>query len=158
MKVEIPDVMGFKKHPATPGVYVSGYITNCQQIRTNCFQINCLPLDLLYGMLIIAIAEFRERLGANEGQIYVHHSRDLSCFSYVDGCAATFKLSHNMGLNRSMIRSSSLRKLVMHATRPQYTVSATSRCPDYLNMSILMSHFPGIMYCIWIWIFKLWHS
>lgn len=48
---------------------------------------------------------------ANEGQIYVHHSGDLSCFPYIDWCAAASTLSHNAGLNRSTITSFSLWKL-----------------------------------------------
>lgn len=106
------DVIGFQKHPGTSGVYVSGCITHFQQIRMNCFQRNCLPLDLLHVDHCHSIQQSSGRGSrANEGQICVHHSRDLSCFPYVDGCAATSKLSHNTGLNRSTITSFSLWKL-----------------------------------------------
>lgn len=93
----------------------------------------------------------------------VYHSRDLSCFPYDDGCAATSKLSHNAGLNCSTITLLSVWKfnhcklcawltsLSVHTA----TVYSTSLCTNYLKMSIFMSHGPRIIYCIWIGIFKL---
>lgn len=90
---------------------MSDCIASFQQIRMH-FQRNCLPLDLLYADHCCTTQQSAGRGSrANEGQIFVHRSRDLSCFPYVDGCAATSKLSHNVGLNRSAITSFSLRKL-----------------------------------------------
>lgn len=88
------------------------------------------------GLLIIAVLHGKGSTrgsGANEGQIYAHDGRDLSCLLYVDGCAATSKLSHNAGLNRSAITSfrfgnwSSIKYAlcwqahsISHSVQPQY--------------------------------------
>lgn len=128
---------------------MSGYIAHFQQMRPNCFQINSLSSDFLYSMLIAAIAEQRERLRANEGQIYVHHSRDLSCFPYVDGCAATGKLSRNVGLNRSMITSSSLWKLdlcTVHTLLTSLLSLTCNRAPVYSIWRRFMLH-SQYVYC-----------
>lgn len=131
---------------------------NVQQIRKSRFQRNCLPMKFY--------VDFRER--ANGGQIYLCQYMDSSGFSHVDGCAATFKLSHNVRLNHATITSVSLWKLKLcivctALTSPlsplfsAATVSATSCCTNYLKVSIFMSHAAEIMCSIWIWILKLWH-
>lgn len=143
---------------------MSGCITNFPQIRMNCFQRMCLRSDSLYADRCHTAWQSSGRgSGANEGQIYAHHSGDLSCFPYGDGCAATSKLSHNAGLNRSTITSFSLWKLklckvctvltcLLSPTFSTATVriSATSCRTNYLKVSIFMSHAAGIMYCIWV--------
>lgn len=72
---------------------LSGCIKCFQQIKMNLYAHDCQTTQQSSG----------RGSRANEGQIYVYHTRDLSCFPYDDGCAATSKLSHNAGLNCSAI-------------------------------------------------------
>lgn len=113
MKVEMPDVMGFFRNIQAPLEFMCQDVSQVfPQIRMNCFQRNCLPSESLHAdQRRITQQSSGRGSGANEGQIYVHHSGDLSCFAYGDGCAATSKLSHNVRLNRCAITSFSLWKL-----------------------------------------------
>lgn len=102
---------GIYLHQGTRGVHVSGYITHFQQINMNCFQVFTIGLAM-YSHTTQQSSGKGSR--ANEGQIYVHYRRNLSCFPYGDGFAATSKLPHNVGLNRSPITSFSLWKLELY--------------------------------------------
>lgn len=162
------DFLETSRHPWS--LCVRMYHKFFPQIRMNCFQRNCLPLESLHAdQCRVTQQSSGKGSGANEGQIYVHHSGDLSCFAYGDGCAATSKLSHNVRLNRCAITSFSLWKLklckVCTALTSLLSLTfnvATARLLLHAaqitqKVSIFMSHARGIMYCIWIWIFKLWH-
>ena len=110
-----------------------------------------------------------EAPGANEGQIYTCHGVELSCFSHVDGCAATFKSSHNVGLN--LLHNDIIFTLEIEPVYCMYSADnpaeATVQCglcmeaalcsTNYLNVSFFRWHAAGIMCSIWIWILKLWH-
>lgn len=102
------DVMGFKKHPGTPGVYVSEWITIYLADKE---VLSKKPFTVGLADCHATRQSSGRGSGANEGQIYVNPGRKLSCFPSVDGCAATFILSHNVGLNRAAITSFSHRKL-----------------------------------------------
>lgn len=167
----MPDVMGFFRNIQAPLEFMCQDVSQVfPQIRMNCFQRNCLPSESLHAdQRRITQQSSGRGSRANEGQIYVHHSRDLSCFAYGDGCDATSKLSHNVWLNRCAITSFSLWKLELCKVCTALTSllsltfnAATARLLLHAaqitrKVSIFMSHARGIMYCIWIWIFKLWH-
>ena len=96
----------------------------------------CLPLDLLYVYHCHTTQQSSGKGSrANEGQIYVHYRRDLSCFPYGDRFAATSKLSHNVGLNRSTITSFSLWKLELYKV---FTVLTSRLAPFSVDTVYLL--------------------
>lgn len=107
----------------------------------------------------------REALGQMKGR-FMCIIADLSCFPSPVGCTATSKLSHNAWLNfdvkwlHGYIIYFSVKYALWWQT-PQchihcgHTSHLPLHCAQITHMLVWLA--PGIIWCIWIWILKLWH-